>query len=423
MIEFTEREPDGAILVGTTNPHRSLHETEDLLNELSELCSNIDLEPRASIIAPLSRPQPRFFVGSGKVDEILQLAEEYDCSCIVFDEELSPSQQRNLERHTKLAVIDRREVILEIFKQRATTQEAVLQVQLASLEYSLPRLTRAWTHLSRQRGGAKGTRGEGEKQLEVDRRLVQRRITAVKRELAQVEEHRATMRKKRESIPMPTGALVGYTNAGKSTLLEYLSGAELGSENKLFATLDPTTKRIELADAGPVLLTDTVGFVRNLPHELVDAFHSTLEETLHASFIVHVVDAAAPNAREQYEAVNAVLRELGAEQYPTIVALNKADLAAPDQLFHPRTPGPVVEISAKTGAGIERLTATIERLLEHTMNRTRFRFPVERSDLPALLHRSGRVLSERYEDDAILVEALVPPRIHGKLQEYVQKKG
>ncbi|MFW6362403.1 MAG: GTPase HflX [Spirochaeta sp.] len=442
MIEFSEHELEGVILVGTTmrgNPgpggpshtaqqqntvsrSRSQAEAEDLLDELAELCRNIDLEPRGRVIVPLSRPQPRFLIGSGKVEEIIQLAEENDCSCIVFDDELTPSQQRNLERHSDLAVIDRREVILEIFKQRATTQEAVLQVQLASLEYSLPRLTRAWTHLNRQRGGAKGTHGEGEKQLEVDRRLVQRRITAVKRELTQVEGHRATMRKKRESIPLPTGAIVGYTNAGKSSLLELLSGTELGSEDKLFATLDPSTKRIDLPDAGPVLLTDTVGFIRSLPHELVDAFHSTLEETLHASFIIHVVDAAAANAREQYEAVNLVLRELGADQYPTIVALNKADLAPANQLFQPFTPGPTVKISVKTGEGIERLTSTIERLLEHTMHRAIFQFPADRGDLPALLHRSGRVITERYEDDYTHVEALVPPRISGKLQAFIQKK-
>ena len=422
MIDFSEPELASAVLVGTTGTHRPRHETQDLLSELAELCRNIALEPRDAIIVPLQRPQPRFYIGSGKVDEILQLAEDNDCSCIVFDDELSPSQQRNLEKQTGLAVIDRREVILEIFKQRATTQEAVLQVQLASLEYSLPRLTRAWTHLNRQRGGAKGTRGEGEKQLEVDRRLVQRRITAVKRELVQVEEHRATMRKKRESIPMPTGALVGYTNAGKSSLLELLSGVELGSEDKLFATLDPSTKRIDLPDAGPVLLTDTVGFVRNLPHELVNAFHSTLEETLHASFIIHVVDAAAPNAREQYEAVNTVLRELGAEQYPTILALNKADMVPADKLFHPQTPGPAVEVSAKTGFGLERLTSTVERLLEHTMHHAVFCFPSNRSDLAALLHRSGRVVSESYEDDSILVEAIIPPRISGKLASFIQEK-
>ncbi len=420
MIQITNLDPDSAVLVGTTlwHDHR---ETQDLLEELAELCRNIELDTACSMVVPLKQAHPRHYIGSGKLEEIMQLAEEHGCSCIVFDDELSPSQQRNLEKFTKLAVIDRREVILEIFKERASTQEAVLQVQLASLEYSLPRLTRAWTHLNRQRGGAKGTRGEGEKQLEVDRRLVQKRISAVKRELAQVEAHRATMRKKRERIPIPTGALVGYTNAGKSSLLERLSGSELGSEDKLFATLDPSTKKVELAESGPLLLTDTVGFVRNLPHELVDAFHSTLEETLHASFIIHVVDAAAPNARQQFETVRNVLRELGADKYPTITALNKADLLPPEQLFVPPIEGPVVKISARTGLGLENLTSTMERLLEQSMKKTRFRFPLSRGDLAASLHRSGRVLAEKYLDEHIEIEAIIPPQIRGKLQDYIQK--
>lgn len=433
MIEIQQNTLEGAILVATCSssrnnrPHaeyegilaRSQEEAMDLLCELAELCRSIDLEPKDSMVVSLKNPQPRFYIGSGKLEEIKQLAEDHECSCIVFDDELSPSQQRNLEKETGLAVIDRREVILEIFKQRATSQEASLQVQLASLEYSLPRLTRQWTHLNRQRGGAKGTRGEGEKQLEVDRRLVQRRITAVKRELEQVEEHRATMRKRRESIPMPTGAIVGYTNAGKSTLLEYLSGAELGSEDKLFATLDPSTKRIELPRIGPVLLTDTVGFVRNLPHELVDAFHSTLEETLHASFLIHVIDASAENAREQAEAVDRVLRELKADSYPCIIALNKADLVDSRQLYRPQTSGPVIEISAKTGQGMDRLTGTIESLLEQHMHTAVYHIPADRSDLAAMLHRNGRVISENYEDDFIVLKAIVPQRISGKLKEFI----
>ncbi len=421
MMHSTQNEIARALLIGTDFISGSRAETDDLLVELEELCRTIELEPVQTQSLRLQSPHPRFYIGSGKLDEMLSIAEDLNCDCIVFDDELSPSQQRNLERHTKLAVIDRREVILEIFKQRASTPEAVLQVQLASLQYSLPRLTRAWTHLNRQRGGAKGTRGEGEKQLEVDRRLVQKKIASVKQQLVQIERRRASMRKQRERVPVPTGALVGYTNAGKSSLLERLSGQSLDSKDALFATLDPSTKRVELPKLGHVLLTDTVGFVRNLPHELVDAFHSTLEETLHASFIIHVVDASAYNAAQQYKTVMNVLRELGAGDYPIITVLNKADLLPAEELFTPDIEGPKLAISAKTGQGIDQLYFLIEGLLEQRLKRQTFCFPSGRSDLAALIHRNGQVLSEQYEDDGIHITALVPGEIQGKLAQYLQK--
>jgi GTP-binding protein HflX len=255
-----------AILIGLHDNQTDYHEAEEHLEELEELVKNLDIPVIDRLLVNLKVPMARYLLGSGKAEEIAELADEQQADCLIFDGELSPSQQRNWEKLTKKCVIDRQEVILDIFANRASTREAVLQVELARMQYSLPRLTRAWTHLSRQRGGAKGTRGEGEKQIEADRRMVQQRISQLHRELKEVRKHRQTQRKSRERHQMPHAAIVGYTNAGKSSLLNRLCDSNVLVEDKLFATLDPTTRKVKLSNNQELLLTDTVGFVRKLPH-------------------------------------------------------------------------------------------------------------------------------------------------------------
>ncbi|MDY7027776.1 MAG: GTPase HflX, partial [Spirochaetota bacterium] len=269
-----------ALLVTLKTPDIEAELCRHYLDELRSLCDTLGIETLDQIVVPVRQLHPRFLVGSGKAEEICRRAEELEADCIIFDDTISPSQQRNLEQISGRCVIDRQEVILEIFSEHARTREAMLQVGLARMEYSLPRLKRAWTHLSRQRGGMRGTRGEGETQLEVDRRIVLKKITGLKAALKKLEAQRSTRRKQRTEIPVPTGAIVGYTNAGKSSLLNAMTGSEVGVENQLFATLDPTTRKMELQGGTRILLTDTVGFIRKLPHSLVNAFHSTLEETL-----------------------------------------------------------------------------------------------------------------------------------------------
>ena len=284
-----------AILIGMCDHETSEHEAREHLEELAELVKNIDVPVIGEELVKLKLVSSRYLIGSGKAEEIAERVKAENADCLVFDCDLSPSQQRNWERLTKVCVIDRQEVILDIFAGRASTREAVLQVQLARLQYSLPRLTRAWTHLSRQRGGAKGTRGEGEKQIEADRRMVQQRITSLRKELEVVQQQRSTQRKSRDRQNVPHAAIVGYTNAGKSSLLNCISGSAVLTEDKLFATLDPTTRRITLPNNIPLLLTDTVGFVRKLPHSLVESFKSTLEEAVLADFLVLVLDISSPH--------------------------------------------------------------------------------------------------------------------------------
>ena len=283
------------------------------LEELKSLVQTMGAEIVSSLVIPLRETNAATLIGSGKVAELDALAKEAGADCIIFDRDLPPRVQRNLEQTMDIAVIDRQEVILQIFSDRAATKEAVLQVALARQEYSLPRLTRKWTHLSRQRGGTKGTRGEGETQLEIDRRIVLNKITVLKDELKKVEAQRAIQRKSRSNGTLPTAAIVGYTNAGKSSLLNLLSKSDVLVENKLFATLDPTTRKVALPRGGDMLISDTVGFVSDLPHQLVDAFKSTLEEARYDDFIIHVVDAAHPDMLQCFETTMKVLSSLGCE--------------------------------------------------------------------------------------------------------------
>src|SRR4029077_4769872 len=314
MINVREKpnRVEKALLVGVFKDTVQKQDAESLLDELNSLVNTLGIPVAESLLVRVAEPSPRYFVGSGKAEEIFSRSKHIGADVIIFDNELSPAQQRNLESLVGISVIDRQEVILDIFAQRAQTKEARLQVDLARLEYSLPRLTRAWGHLSRQAGGL-GAKGEGETQLETDRRLVRKQIDRLKVELERVRSRRATQRKQRQRLPLPHAAIVGYTNAGKSSLLHRLTGAEVLVEDKLFSTLDPKTRRIDLEGGQKLLLTDTVAFVRNLPHRLVESFKATLEEATLADFLIQVLDASHPRVYEFHATTMRVLDELGAD--------------------------------------------------------------------------------------------------------------
>jgi len=410
-----------ALLVTLKTPDIEPELCEHYLDELHSLCETLGIEILDQTVIPVRQLHPRFLVGSGKAEELSRWAEELEADCIIFDDTISPSQQRNLEHISGRCVIDRQEVILEIFSEHARTREAMLQVGLARMEYSLPRLKRAWTHLSRQRGGMRGTRGEGETQLEVDRRIVLKKIAKLKSDLRKLEAQRSTRRKQRTGIPVPTGAIVGYTNAGKSSLLNAMTGANAVVENQLFATLDPTTRKMELQGGTRVLLTDTVGFIRKLPHSLVDAFHSTLEETIMADFLLHVLDASNPEVEHHLETTREVLNELETENIPTLLIFNKIDLCEDTyQLEHLKRMYPdALFVSIKKGTGIGDIADSIEQLLFEVVPRVRFHFPISRYDLAAEVHRSGTVIEETYEDSYISIEARVPVRLKKKYSTYL----
>ena len=389
-----------AVLVGMQEQGMHASEIKEHLDELEELVENMNVGVVDKIVVPLKKIMPHYYVGSGKAEEILERVKELDGDCIIFDSELSPSQQRNWERLSKLCVIDRQEVILDIFASRASTREAILQVQLARLQYSLPRLTRAWTHLSRQRGGAKGTRGEGEQQIEVDRRLVQKRISALTRELKEVTQQRETQRKSRKRHELPTAAIVGYTNAGKSSLLNRIAGADILAEDKLFATLDPTTRKVTLPNNQDLLLTDTVGFVRKLPHNLVASFKSTLEEAVIADFLVLVLDISNPHVEEHWETTLSVLKELGADDKDILVAFNKIDLQQ-DPVFIARARGLFpngIFISAETGEGIGDLLMQMIKFTKITSKTLKLQVPPQHHNIIALAHDKGKVLASEYDE-------------------------
>ena len=410
-----------AILIGVFEDRDGEAEAREHLDELEELTANLDIPVIDKVTIKLKQPQPKFLVGSGKAEEILERIKELEADCLIFDNDLMPSQQRNWERLTRICVIDRQEVILDIFAQRASTREAVLQVELARMRYSLPRLTRAWTHLSRQRGGNKGTRGEGEKQIEVDRRLVQQRISSLQKELKVVRRHRDTQRKGRDRHEMSHAAIVGYTNAGKSSLLNFLTGAEVLAEDKLFATLDPTTRKLDLPDKQSVLLTDTVGFVRKLPHSLVEAFKSTLEEAVLADFLVLLLDISSGHVDEHWETTLTVLRELGADDKKIITVFNKMDLQKdPVVLARVKSLFPdAIFISTVTGEGIESLHKAIMRMTNRQINIMHLKIPPQRHDIAALAHDKTRILESEYDDSGnLLLTAAVPQIIKTRFTDF-----
>ena len=396
------------------------HRSEARLEELLSLVKTMGAEIVSSLIIPLRAINPATLIGSGKVAELSAIAEEVKADCIIFDHDIPPRSQRNLEEMTGLAVIDRQEVILQIFSDRAATREAVLQVALARQEYSLPRLTRKWTHLSRQQGGAKGTRGEGETQLEIDRRIVTNRISQLKEELKKIEAQRAIQRKSRSNGTVPTAAIVGYTNAGKSSLLNLLSKSDVLVEDKLFATLDPTTRRITFPNGGDILLTDTVGFVSNLPHQLVDAFKSTLEEARYDDFIIHVCDAAHPDLLHCYETTMEVLDSLGCSGKPMVVFINKMDdvqnefSVAKIRSKHPDA----ICGSIKEKSNIQELLEAIEAKAHESHPEHSYLFPNTRHDLVALIRNNGTLIEAEYLQEGILVKARIPERMLSKLEPF-----
>ena len=367
---------------------------------------------------------PATLVGRGKVEEIQGALKELQPDVVVVDEDLSPAQQRNLESAFKIRVIDRSQLILDIFAQRARSNEGKLQVELAQLEYLLPRLTRQWTHLSRLGGGI-GTRGPGETQLEVDRRRIRERIAHLKRRLKTVERTRTLQRRERDKVPFATVALVGYTNAGKSTLMNALTRAGVLVEDKLFATLDPTIRSLRLPTGDKVMIVDTVGFINKIPHSLVKSIKSTLEEVRSADLLLHLVDMASPLFEEQIRVVDEVLQEIGAGDVPSILVPNKIDMfsSAPMQQLKSRAVEGVCPISALTGAGIDALLDLMGRVLDQGKEPFRACFFSWQGKLLAMLRERGRILKETYEGDEIHVTALVTPKFAGQMRKMLKADG
>ncbi len=416
-----EKVSDKALLVALHTRQNDAEECARSLAELTELAKNLGIETAGARVVKIRDAGPRYGMGTGRAEELAAEAAALGCALIIFDDPLTPAQQRNWEKLTDLPVVDRHEVILDIFAERAHTKEAALQVELARLEYELPRLKRAWTHFSRQRGGGVTQRGEGETQLQLDRRLLRARIHRLKDELEGVIKQRAVQRRKRERVPLPTAAIVGYTNAGKSSLLNRLTGARVLAKDKLFATLDPTTRRLDLPSGQPLLLTDTVGFVRRLPHRLVEAFKATLEETLVSDFLIHIVDCSSPEASVHAATTRGVLKELGADGKPAITVYNKMDLADdPVALAALRADDPkCVFVSARTGEGIPELLDALERMTLESGAYDEAVVPHERYDLVARLHKEGLVRREEAKDDGVHLRVQRSARWHEALKPYL----
>jgi GTP-binding protein HflX len=415
LIERTIRER--IVLVGVTTPPDTVDETEAHLDELALLVDTAGADVAERVLQRRDSPDPATYIGKGKAEELRQVSLEVDADTVVFDDELSPAQSRNLEKILGRTAIDRTAVILDIFAQNARTQEGRAQVELALLRYRLPRLRGRGKGLSQQAGGI-GTRGPGETQLEVDRRRLLRRITKLESELRDLSKTRRTQRKARARSRIPTISLVGYTNAGKSTLLNRLTDAGVLVEDRLFATLDPRTRRLDLPGGEAVLVNDTVGFVRKLPHQLVEAFQSTLEVVTESDLLVHVVDSAAANPGEQIAAVRTVLAEIGADRVPELLAFNKADIAPEAKRLVDRNPGSVL-LSAATGEGVDSLLRTIGDRLRALAPVVELRVPYDRGDVLAALHREGEVLSEAHEPDATVLRARFRSGGAGRFQEFV----
>lgn len=420
--EMVER----ALLVRLYFDKNEEEESASLLDELGELVSTLGIEIAESVLAKSREMHKKFLCGTGKAAEIVALAKAHECDVIVIDNNLAPSQQREWEKLADLCVIDREEVILDIFGKRAQTREARLQVQLAKMQYALPRLARMWGHLDREGGGG-GTggggaeRGMGEKQIEIDRRLAHLSIDRCKRELEMVRKQRKTQRKEREKLDTPHASIVGYTNAGKSTMLNQISGSNVMAKDMLFATLDTTTRRIDLPDGQPLLVTDTVGFVRNLPHRLVEAFKSTLEEAVLSDFLIHVLDATSPEIETFQATTLHVLEELGAVGKPIITVLNKIDkVTDPWTLVCLERQFPdAIHASAVTGQGIDDIYKACSKILENRVTHENYRIPQKRGDLLNLLHKDAKVISTEYDENDIVVSAIVPANIAGKLNPFL----
>ncbi|HVA79333.1 MAG TPA: GTPase HflX [Candidatus Binataceae bacterium] len=416
-IEKAER----AILVGIELGETVGIAAEDSLRELGALAQSAGAEVVESVSQKLKRPDPRTFIGRGKAQQVREIAQAKDATIAIFDDALSPAQARNLEKEIGLRVIDRSQLILDIFAQRARTLEGKLQVEIAQLTYLQPRLTRQWAHLSRMTGGSGagggriGTRGPGETQLEVDRRRLRERLVRLRTRLRDVERTRSIQRRRRIEVPFPTVALVGYTNSGKSTLMNALTHAGVEAADRPFSTLDPTIRRLKLPGRINAMMADTVGFIHRLPHMLVEAFKATLEEVRTADLLLHVVDASSPLAAERMDVVDRVLQEIGATGAPRIVVMNKTDLLPPGARI-PSGPD-TIAISALRADGLERLLEAIARSFATMREEVAVRIPSARGDLVAMARRDGEVLSEEYHDGTVAIRARVSGAVAGRLRK------
>jgi GTP-binding protein HflX len=406
---------------------------EDSLAELALLADTAGVDVVGELTQKLSRPHVETYIGPGKVEELKALAEETLAEVVIFDDELSPRHQRELEKALiNIRVLDRTALILDIFAQHAHTSDGMLQVELAQYEYNLPRLTRAWLHLERQAGGGGGRagstggvglRGPGETQLEVDKRAIRRRIAHIKKELEKVEAHRLRYRAQRKRSRIPTVALVGYTNAGKSTLLNRISKSDVYVADQLFATLDPTTRRVQLPGTDVALVTDTVGFIQKLPTSLIAAFHATLEEIAEADLLLHVVDISHPNALSQYQSVQKTLEEIGASHIPMVTALNKAD-----QLQHPETAREILKefpksiaTSAIKGTGIPDLLHLLREELYESYTTIHVRLPYQEGALISLFHELGQVEVTDHERGGVIMHGRIPGRLVAQFAPFIKK--
>ncbi|MCB1210044.1 MAG: GTPase HflX [Verrucomicrobiales bacterium] len=438
MFDVREKpsQVETALLIGAYFDRREIGKAQELLEELEELVNTLGITATSTELVNVREYNPRYLVGKGKAKELMELAKQQGADCIIFDNELTPAQQRAWEAEAERSVIDRHEVILDIFSMRARTREARLQVELARMEYSLPRLTRMWAHLDRQGGGAgsgggaasggsggggaQAARGEGETQLEVDRRLAHKRLDKLRADLEEVKRQRDTMRKERNRVAVAHAAIVGYTNAGKSSLLNLLTSSEVLAEDKLFATLDTTTRRLELPDGQSLLVTDTVGFIRNLPHDLVQSFRATLEESILADFLIHVLDASSPQADQLFQTTMEVLAELGAGEKRVLLVLNKIDLIDAERLAELQRMFPeAVPISIKTGQGIDALHHRLHQMLIDRVVRMDLAIPLERMDLVAFAHQEGKVLQENYDNGLAEIQCVVPKRFESRFAPFL----
>jgi GTP-binding protein HflX len=421
MFEIKEKPAmvERALLLSAYERAEEKDEASSLLEELEELVDTLGIPVVERMLVHHRQKHAQLFIGSGKAQEIVDMVKENEIDVIIFDNELTPAQQRNWETLSGVTVIDRQEVILDIFGKRAHTREARLQVELALMEYSLPRLTRAWSHFGQQGGGI-GVKGEGESQLEQDKRRIRGKIDRLKRDLELVRQQRATQRKDRKREPVPNAAIVGYTNAGKSSLLRRLTGADVLVEDKLFATLDTTTRKVALPNKQPLLLTDTVGFVRKLPHRLIEAFNATLEEAVLADFLIHLLDASQPEVVKFYATTKSVLAELGADEKRILTVFNKIDkLSDPAVIPSLRHHFPGAHfISVKTGEGIDGLLELMSGFVSDDVTTMEVLIPQSRSDLIARLHRDAVVLSTEYAGNDVRLSASASRRIAREYEEF-----